>query len=194
MPLLAFVLARAKEPSSYAGLAMLLAAGGVHVSTVDFDTIVNAAVALAGVVAIFVPEGKGGSERPRMLAPLLLLAGAAGFISACSSTSVAAGAEKAAATTASVVATANGDIAALQPLFQTVCAGGAWADAQFKAISSVGVLDAGVTTDEAKAFAALTSLCAAQPVDVATAVAAATALYKEIATATPVVTAAAPAQ
>lgn len=84
----------------------------------------------------------------------------------------------------------------LQPLFQTVCAGGAWADAQFKAISSVGALDAAVTTDEAKAFAALTTLCGAQPVDVTTAVATATTLYKEITTATPVMTAAvqAPAQ
>ena len=56
MDLLAFLLARAKEPSSYAGLAMVLSAAGIHFSDLQFNAIVNLLIALAGAVAIFVPE------------------------------------------------------------------------------------------------------------------------------------------
>ncbi|HUK06646.1 MAG TPA: hypothetical protein VLX09_02155 [Stellaceae bacterium] len=54
--MLQYLLARAKEPSSYAGIAMLLTAAGIHLSDIQFNAIVNVLVAVAGAVAIFVPE------------------------------------------------------------------------------------------------------------------------------------------
>jgi len=58
-PVLQFLLARAKEPSSYAGLATLLTAAGIHYSTDLFNAAVAVAVAVAGLVAILLPEKKG---------------------------------------------------------------------------------------------------------------------------------------
>jgi len=84
MDLLAFLLARAKEPSSYAGLAMVLSAAGIHFSDLQFNAIVNLLIALAGALAIFVPEGRG--ETLRSLAPIAVLGGIMGLLSACNGT------------------------------------------------------------------------------------------------------------
>lgn len=60
--MLQFVLDRAKEPSTYAGVATLLAAGGLPVNADLFHAGVTLAVAAAGFVAMLLPEGKGGAQ------------------------------------------------------------------------------------------------------------------------------------
>jgi hypothetical protein len=190
MQLLAFFLARAKEPSTYAGVAMILTAAGIHYSTAQLDAVVNLAIALAGAIAVLLPEGKiRPSGGLRALTPVILLGGLAALASACSATSVASNVGAATSAINTTVTNANADVAALQPLFQTLCAGGAWADAQFQAVSSITNPGSAVVSDEAKAIAALTTLCSTPPGNVATALTTATALYKQITTATPVVTA-----
>jgi hypothetical protein len=56
MPLIAFLVARLREPSTYAGLAALLAAAGLHPAPDVLAAAVNAAVALAGLAAVLIPE------------------------------------------------------------------------------------------------------------------------------------------
>jgi hypothetical protein len=53
-----FVLSRLKEPSTYAGLSVLLSLAGVNLAPEQATAIVTAATALAGAVAVFVPEKK----------------------------------------------------------------------------------------------------------------------------------------
>jgi hypothetical protein len=59
MGLLPFLLARLKEPSTYAGLGSILAAAGLHPSAAALSSTTNVAVALAGLAAVLLPE-KGG--------------------------------------------------------------------------------------------------------------------------------------
>ncbi len=47
-----------KEPSTYAGLSVLLGLAGVHLAPEQTSAIVAAATAVAGAVAVFVPEKK----------------------------------------------------------------------------------------------------------------------------------------
>jgi uncharacterized membrane protein HdeD (DUF308 family) len=54
--MLQYLLARAKEPSSYAGLAILLSAAGVSVAPGEWQAIVGALTAIAGLLAILFPE------------------------------------------------------------------------------------------------------------------------------------------
>ncbi len=54
--MLRFILDRAKEPSTYAGIATLLTAAGVHYTTDMFNAAVALAVAVAGLVAVLLPE------------------------------------------------------------------------------------------------------------------------------------------
>jgi hypothetical protein len=56
MNLIGYLLARLKEPSTYAGLGTLVAAAGLHPSQELLVSIVNAAVALAGLLAMLLPE------------------------------------------------------------------------------------------------------------------------------------------
>jgi hypothetical protein len=56
MRLLAFLAARLREPSTYAGLGAILAAAGVHPSQALLSAGINAAVALAGLAAVLIPE------------------------------------------------------------------------------------------------------------------------------------------
>jgi hypothetical protein len=56
MGFLAFVLARLREPSTYAGLGAILAAAGLHPSQALLSSAINAAVALAGLAAVLLPE------------------------------------------------------------------------------------------------------------------------------------------
>jgi hypothetical protein len=51
-----FLLARLKEPSTYAGLGAILAAAGLHPSEALLSSGVNAAIALAGLAAVLIPE------------------------------------------------------------------------------------------------------------------------------------------
>jgi hypothetical protein len=58
--MLQFIIDRAKEPSSYAGLATLLTAAGVHFTPDMFNAAVTVAVAVAGLAAVLLPEANGG--------------------------------------------------------------------------------------------------------------------------------------
>jgi hypothetical protein len=58
MNLLSFLLARLKEPSTYAGLGALLAAAGIHVPDATLNAAVSAAMALSGFAAVLMPELK----------------------------------------------------------------------------------------------------------------------------------------
>lgn len=60
--MLQFILDRAKEPSTYAGVATLLAAAGVPYNANLFHAGVTAAVAIAGLIAMLLPEGRGGAR------------------------------------------------------------------------------------------------------------------------------------
>jgi hypothetical protein len=56
MNLLWFIVARLKEPSSYAGLGALLAAAGIHVDNSILDAVIQVMVSVAGLIAVLVPE------------------------------------------------------------------------------------------------------------------------------------------
>lgn len=51
-----FLLARMKEPSTYAGLGALLGVLGLHFSAAQLNALVSALAALAGLAAVFFPE------------------------------------------------------------------------------------------------------------------------------------------
>lgn len=51
---LQFILARLKEPSTYAGLGILLS--GLHLSQLQLDSVSQTLVALAGLASVFAPE------------------------------------------------------------------------------------------------------------------------------------------
>jgi hypothetical protein len=95
-----FLLARAKEPSSYAGFAMVLTALGIHYSDAEFSTVVNVLVALAGAIAVFVPEGKAGTSVNLLLVTALLGA----VLTACSASSASSGLAEASAVATDVEA------------------------------------------------------------------------------------------
>jgi hypothetical protein len=56
MKLLGFVLARLAEPSTYAGLGALLAAGGVQIDGIILRAVIQLLVASAGLAAVLLPE------------------------------------------------------------------------------------------------------------------------------------------
>ncbi|MGH7030000.1 MAG: hypothetical protein ACREE9_00625 [Stellaceae bacterium] len=51
-----FVLARLKEPSSYAGAGALFAAAGIHVNDAVLQAAIQVLVSLAGLAAVLLPE------------------------------------------------------------------------------------------------------------------------------------------
>ncbi len=51
-----YLLDRAREPSSYAGIAALLSAAGISYNAELFNAAVSAAVAIAALVAVALPE------------------------------------------------------------------------------------------------------------------------------------------
>src|SRR5258708_16402720 len=57
--MLQFILDRAKEPSTYAGLATLLTAAGIHYTTDLFNAAVAPALGLAGPVPPLPPAHQG---------------------------------------------------------------------------------------------------------------------------------------
>jgi hypothetical protein len=58
---LAFLLARLKEPSTFAGAGALFAAFGIHASDPVLQLAIQAITSLAGLAAIFLPEKAGQS-------------------------------------------------------------------------------------------------------------------------------------
>ena len=63
MNLVAFLLARLKEPSSFAGIGALLAAAGIHADDTVVQAVVQALVSLAGLAAVLMPEKTAGGQR-----------------------------------------------------------------------------------------------------------------------------------
>jgi hypothetical protein len=63
--MLNYLLARAKEPSSYAGLATLLGMAGVSIAPTEWQAIVGVLTAIASLLAVVVPElGASGAVSP----------------------------------------------------------------------------------------------------------------------------------
>jgi hypothetical protein len=60
--MLGYFLARAKEPSSYAGLAILLGMAGVSVAPAEWQAIVGVLTAVASLIAVVLPELGGGQD------------------------------------------------------------------------------------------------------------------------------------
>jgi hypothetical protein len=56
MRLFEFVVARLREPSTYAGLGALLAAAGIHVNDLVVQALIQVLVSVAGLVAVLMPE------------------------------------------------------------------------------------------------------------------------------------------
>lgn len=53
-----YIVARMKEPSSYAGLSVLLGLFGAHIAPEQSSAIVTLGTAIAGALAVFVPQAK----------------------------------------------------------------------------------------------------------------------------------------
>jgi hypothetical protein len=62
--MLNYLLARAKEPSSYAGLATLLGIAGISVAPAEWQAIVGVLTALASLLAVILPELGAGNGAP----------------------------------------------------------------------------------------------------------------------------------
>jgi hypothetical protein len=116
MTLLAFLVARLKEPSSYAGIGMLLAALGVKPSDTMLDAVVQLCVAAAGLIAVMMPEqgqtetrNPGATSRLPPAAVALLIAASLG-LGACQAAggvvSAVTGANQLISTAGAVVGTA----------------------------------------------------------------------------------------
>lgn len=56
MKVLAYIVGRLKEPSSYAGLAALLGLAGIHLAPDALQAIIGILVAVAGGAAIVIPD------------------------------------------------------------------------------------------------------------------------------------------
>jgi hypothetical protein len=56
VPLLEFIVARLREPSTYAGLGALLAAAGIHVNDLVVQALIQVLISVAGLVAMMMPE------------------------------------------------------------------------------------------------------------------------------------------
>lgn len=56
MSIVAYIVNRLKEPSTYAGLAALLGVVGVKMAPEAMQAIITVLTAIAGAVAVFVPD------------------------------------------------------------------------------------------------------------------------------------------
>lgn len=56
MAIIAYLIGRLKEPSTYAGLAALLGLVGVKLAPESMSAIIQVLTAIAGAVAVFVPD------------------------------------------------------------------------------------------------------------------------------------------
>jgi hypothetical protein len=64
-PMLQYLLARAKEPSSYAGLASLMGIAGVSIAPAEWQAIVGVVTAVASLIAVLLPELGGTRPQPK---------------------------------------------------------------------------------------------------------------------------------
>ena len=62
--ILMFLLARLREPSTYAGVGALLAASGVHVDSAVLSAAIQVLISAAGLAAILIPEFDHGGAHP----------------------------------------------------------------------------------------------------------------------------------
>ena len=62
--MIAFVLARLREPSSYAGLGALLAAAGIRADDAVVQATIQVLVAAAGLIAVLMPEKSARLRAP----------------------------------------------------------------------------------------------------------------------------------
>lgn len=62
--MLQYLLARAREPSSYAGLATLLSATGIAVAPAEWQAIIGVLTAIADLLAILFPDPSTISAPP----------------------------------------------------------------------------------------------------------------------------------
>lgn len=88
MQLLAFLIARLKEPSSYGGIALVLATLGIHFSAAQLDGIVNALVGIAGAAAFFLPETQVKTIA-KAFVPAVVVLGSLLALQACGTTTAA---------------------------------------------------------------------------------------------------------
>jgi len=56
MSILAYIVNRLKEPSTYAGLAVLLGVVGLKIAPDQLSAIITVLTGLAGAIAVFVPD------------------------------------------------------------------------------------------------------------------------------------------
>lgn len=56
MSIVAYIVNRLKEPSTYAGLAALLGVVGVKIAPDQLTSIITVLTAIAGAIAVFVPD------------------------------------------------------------------------------------------------------------------------------------------
>jgi hypothetical protein len=145
MTLLAFLVARLREPSSYAGLGMLLAALGVTPSETMLDAIVQLCVAGAGLVAVLLPEhaqaGGGGANPSSRLPPaaLVLFVASSIALGACqaATTTGAAGANRLIGEGEAVVTAACAEYGRGKAAADAVVAAGHVAPATVAEVSSI---------------------------------------------------------
>ena len=57
-----YILARAKEPSTWRGLILLLTAIGIPVAPALADAIVTAGLAIAGLIGVIAPDSQGAEK------------------------------------------------------------------------------------------------------------------------------------
>jgi hypothetical protein len=182
MTILAFVLARLKEPSSYAGLGMLLAAAGIDPSDGTVQAIVQCLTASAGLAAVLMPEG-GAAPAAVKLPPaalaLLLAAGLAPALGACGSAAetsavaqaldsspqganLLAGLDVVVGEANTVVQKANAKIGITPQDEQTICGAINWGDAVFDLAAGFTPVPAAVVTAVNTANSGIQTVCAAQ--------------------------------
>ncbi len=151
MQLVLFLLARLREASTYAGIATVLAAAGIHFSDAQWNAYVQAAMALAGVLAVLIPEGKGtpvptGAPSGTAGAALIALLAASGItLAACNGTQLAQ---------------ADTAIADAAPDYQMACWALSAAEAGLDAFAKSGKLDANAVKVAAEVRAGIDPLCA----------------------------------
>jgi hypothetical protein len=66
---LTYILARAQEPSTYTGLAVLLAGFGVHVNDAIYQAVAHTLSAVAALVGVFMAERAKSNATPTPIEP-----------------------------------------------------------------------------------------------------------------------------
>jgi hypothetical protein len=133
MQVLAFLLARLSEPSSYAGLGAILALAGLHFSDSDLGQIAQFLAAGCGLAALLLKE-RG------ILQTIVLMVMLGGALGACAPL---AGAGAALETVGAGIAVADRVSSTVDTKIQTACAAYEKAKAAVNAVVATGVVPAG---------------------------------------------------